>query len=87
MWDLGLFGGPGLRYITSGYSPYQSDITGKLNFTLTAGLEIYRELWQNVDVGLRTGIDHTSNAGTGDRNTGHNQLFGLFTIKLGEKWK
>lgn len=84
-WDIGAYGGPGLTRITSGYSDNEPDITGELNFTLTAGLEVYREIGYNTDVGVRVGVDHASNAGTGEWNTGRNGVFGLFTLKFGRR--
>ena len=84
-WDLGLYGGPGLTRIISGYRSNEPDITGELNFTLTAGLEVYREICDNVDLGIRIGVDHASNAGTGDYNTGRNGIFSLMTLKFGRR--
>ena len=84
-WDFGLYGGPGLTRIISGYRDNEPDITGELNFTLTAGLEIYKEICDDIDLGVRFGIDHASNAGTGAYNTGRNGVFCLMSLKFGRR--
>jgi len=86
-WSSGIYGGPGISTIISGIEENQPDINGKVNFTLTAGLEAYREASEKCEIGFRTGIDHGSNAATaGERgNPGRNGIFGLFTVKLGKK--
>jgi hypothetical protein len=83
--DFGIYGGPGLTKIISGYSDSQPDITGELNFTLTLGLETYLEICDNKELGFRIGIDHASNAGTGPWNTGRNGIFGMMVLKVGKR--